>query len=47
MMSVFVPEETSFFKKGKIRRIAAAIALSGALSKEAPALVPASLLEGE
>ena len=47
MMSVFVPEETSFFKKGKIRRIAAAVALSGALSKEAPALMPASLLEGE
>ena len=47
MMSVFVPEETSFFKKGKIRRIAAAVALSGALSKEAPALVPASLFEDE
>lgn len=47
MMDVFVPEETILFSEGKTKRVLAAVALSGMLSREAPALVPASLLDEE
>ena len=47
MMDVFIPDETSLTAGGKSSRIDAAVAFSDALSKEAPALVPASLLDGE
>jgi len=45
MMDVFVPGETILFSGGKRRRVYAAVALSDALSRGAPALAPASLLD--
>ena len=45
MMAVFVPQETVILLDGKRRRVLSAVALSGALSEDAPALVPASLLK--
>jgi len=47
MMDVFVPGETFLLAKGRAKRVDAAVALSGALSKDAPALVPASLFNEE
>ena len=47
MMDVFVPEETILIREGKKKGVLAAVALSGALSKETPALLPASLVGDE
>ena len=47
MMDVFVPDEIVLHANGKDKKVLAAVALSDALSKEAPVLAPASLLHGE
>jgi len=47
MMAVFVPQETMLESSGQMRRVCAAVALCGGLSESAPALVPASLMEGQ
>lgn len=47
MMDIFVPEETILHADGMTKRVKAAVALSGALPKDAPALAPAVLLDDD
>ena len=47
MMQCFAPEETCLSANGKTRRLCAVVALSPAMNRDAPALVPAALLHDE
>ena len=47
MMDIFVPEETILHADGMTKRVKAAVALSYALPKDAPALAPAVLLDDD